>query len=344
MRRYRRTLEAAALATALVVGTAGWASGTAQQPMTGPPPGSAAWRADRSLGLELPDPESASPSEVSAFFGGLSSPQERGLLRRHPGVVGNLDGVPLALRYEANALSVRRDSRFAHLAGRRLLAFDPRGRGLVAEVFGDLERSRRVAVVVPGSDIDAGSYDNPRNPYGTPAGMARQLRTATQERTAVIAWVGYTTPEGVGLGAATGELAEAGAERLVRFGDGLAAEGVATPSVFCHSYGSVVCGLAAARLKAKDLVVFGSPGMRADNVTALGTSARVWAAKDPSDWIGKVPNIRFLGLGHGTDPASEEFGARYVPARDARGHSGYFAPDTTSLRAFAAIAEAGGAA
>ncbi len=88
--------------------------------------------------------------------------------------------------------------------------------------------------------------------------------------------------------------------------------------MFCHSYGSVVCGLAAARLKAKDLVVFGSPGMRADNAAELGTSARVWAAKDPSDWIGKVPHIRFLGLGHGTDPASEEFGARYVPARDAR--------------------------
>ncbi|WP_236240567.1 alpha/beta hydrolase [Streptomyces sp. CC228A] len=344
MRRYRRTLGAAALAAAVVAGTEGWASGTAQQPMTDAPPGSAAWRADRSLGLVLPDPESASPSDVSAFFQGLSATRQRALLRRHPGVVGNLDGVPLTLRYEANALSVRRDGRFAHLAGRRLLAFDPRGRGLVAEVFGDPERSGRVAVVVPGSDIDAGSYDNPRNPYGTPAGMARQLRAATGGRTAVIAWAGYTTPVGVGLDAATGGLAEAGADRLVRFADGLAAEGVVTPSVFCHSYGSVVCGLAAARLKAKDLVVFGSPGMRADNAAELGTSARVWAAKDPSDWIGKVPHIRFLGLGHGTDPASEEFGARYVPARDARGHSGYFAPGTASLRTFASIAESGGAA
>ncbi|GAA4921171.1 alpha/beta hydrolase [Streptomyces coeruleoprunus] len=339
MRRYKRTLVAAALATTVVAGTAGWASGTAQQAMTGPPPGTAEWRADTSLGRALPDPAHASPAEVAGFFRGLSRAQQWALTRRHPAVVGNLDGVPVALRYEANAIAVAHEPRFARLAGRRILAFDPRGRGLVAEVFGDLEHSGHVAVVVPGSDIDAGSYDRARDPYGTPAGMARQLHRATGGRTAVVAWAGYTTPVGVGPDAATGALAEAGAERLARFTDGLAASGVAAPAVFCHSYGSVVCGLAAAQLKAKDLVVLGSPGMRAGSVTALGTTARVWAAKDPTDWISKVPNVEFLGLGHGTDPTSREFGARRVPAADAEGHTGYFAPGTTSLRAFAAIAE-----
>ncbi|MFJ8696119.1 alpha/beta hydrolase [Streptomyces roseolilacinus] len=338
MRRYKRTLVAAALATTVVTGTAGWASGTAQQAMVGPPPGSSAWLADTSLGRALPDPARAAPAEVAAFFRSLDGRQRHRLARRHPGVVGNLDGAPVALRYEANALSASRDARYAHLAGRRLLAFDPRGRGLVAEVFGNLEHSRHVAVVVPGSDIDAGSYDRPRDPYGTPAGMARQLRAATGGRTAVIAWAGYTTPVGVGLDAATGGLAEVGAERLVRLTGGLAATGAAAPSLFCHSYGSVVCGLAAAEVKAKDLVAFGSPGMRAANVAELGTAARVWAAKDPTDWISKVPHVTFLGLGHGADPVSEEFGARRVPAEDARGHSGYFAPGTASLRAFAAIA------
>ncbi|WP_149183255.1 alpha/beta hydrolase [Streptomyces sp. TRM49041] len=338
MRRYKRALVAAVLATTVVAGTAGWASGTAQQAMTGPPPGSSAWRADTSLGRTLPDPARASPSEITAFFRGLTRKDQKQLTWRHPGVVGNLDGVPVALRYEANALAVSRDARYARLKGRRILAFDPRGRGLAAEVFGDLERSRHVAVVVPGSDIDAGSYDRAHDSYGTPAGMAKQLRAATGGRTAVIAWAGYTTPVGVGLDAATGDLAEVGAERLVRLADGLAATGAAAPAVFCHSYGSVVCGLAAAELKAKDLVVFGSPGMRAGNVAELGTSARVWAAKDPTDWISKVPNVEFLGLGHGSDPASDAFGARRVPAGDARGHSGYFAPGTASLRTFAAIA------
>lgn len=338
MHRCRKGLVAAALATTVVTGTAGWMSGTAQQAMTGPPPGSPAWLADTSLGRPLPDPARAAPAEVASFFQGLDQRRRDRLARRHPGVVGNLDGVPVTLRYRANALSASRDARYAHLAGRRLLAFDPRGRGLVAEVFGDLEHSRHVAVVVPGSNVDAGSYDRPRDPYGTPAGMARQLRTATGGQVAVIAWAGYTTPVGIGPDAATGGLAEVGAKRLVRLAEGFAATGVATPSLFCHSYGSVVCGLAAAEVKAKDLVVFGSPGMRAANVAELGTAARVWSAKHPTDWISKVPHVTFLGLGHGTDPASEGFGARRVPAGDVRGHGGYFAPGTTSLREFAAIA------
>lgn len=93
-----------------------------------------------------------------------------------------------------------------------------------------------------------------------------------------------------------------------------------------------------------DLVVLGSPGMRADSVSDLGTDARVWAAKDDSDWIGKVPNVRFLGLGHGEDPAGPAFGARPVPAHDAHGHTGYFAPGTASLAAFADIATGTGTA
>ncbi|GAA2476572.1 alpha/beta hydrolase [Streptomyces gobitricini] len=335
--RWKRTLTALALTTAVVAGTTGWATGNGQRPVTGPPPGSQAWRADTSLGRALPDPASATPRDVAAFFRTLTPAQQRDLAHRHPSVVGNLDGAPVALRYEANATVLRRDARFAHLAGRQVLAFDPRGRGQVAEVYGDLTRSRRVAVVVPGSDIDAGTYDRPTDPYGTPAGMARQLRTAAPG-TAVIAWAGYTTPVGVGLDAATGGLAEAGAARLTRLTDGLAALGAPAPAVFCHSYGSVVCGLAAPRLRARDLVVLGSPGMHAGTVAELGTGARVWAAKDPSDWISKVPNVRFLGLGHGADPASPEFGARPVPATDAQGHTGYFAPGTESLRTFAAIA------
>ncbi|AQU68874.1 alpha/beta hydrolase [Streptomyces niveus] len=343
MRRYRRTLVAVALMATLVSGTAGWAAGSGQQAVDGPPPGSDAWRHDASLGRALPDPETTPPAQVAAFFGTLSALRQRDLAERHPSVVGNLDGVPVELRYRANRIALAKDSRHTRLAapGRQILAFDPRGRGTVAEVYGDLLMSRHVAVVVPGSDIDAGTYDRSGDAYGTPAGMAASLRTATGGRTAVVAWAGYTTPVGVGLDAATGGLAEVGAERLARFTRGLAAAGVRTPALFCHSYGSVVCGLAAAEAEASDIVVLGSPGMRAASAAALGTDARVWAAKDPSDWISKVPNVEFLGLGHGADPAAESFGARRVPARTARGHTGYFAPGTDSLRAFASIATGG---
>ncbi|MFE4689088.1 alpha/beta hydrolase [Streptomyces sp. NPDC056749] len=343
MRRFARTLAAVALAAAVVAGTAGWASGTTQRAMTGPPPGSASWRADRVLGRELPDPGSATSAQVSLFFAGLGEMERQLLLERHPSVVGNLDGAPLELRYRANAraLSASHDFRLTRLAapGRQILAFDPRGRGQVAEVFGDLRSARHVSVVVPGSDIDAGTFDRRNDVYGTPAGMAKSLYAETGPGSAVIAWAGYTTPVGLGLDAATGGLAEAGARRLTRFTEGLSADGLPSPVVFCHSYGSVVCGLAARGLLATDLVVLGSPGMRADDVAGLHTGARVWAAKDDTDWIDDVPHVRVAGLGHGADPAGEAFGARRVPAEDAKGHTGYFAPGTDSLRAFAAIAE-----
>ncbi|MFI6730002.1 alpha/beta hydrolase [Streptomyces atratus] len=344
MRRYARTLVAVAMATTMAAGTAGWASGNAQQALTGPPPGTAAWRADHALGWELPDPGRSTPAEVAAFFRGLSAAQQQALVVRHPLVVGNLDGAPVELRYQANALSLQasHDPRYAHLEEaqrRQILAFDPRGRGQVAEVFGDLRTARHIAVVVPGSDIDAGTFDRTNDVYGTPAGMAKALYAKTGRDSAVVAWAGYTTPVGVGIDAATGSLAEAGAGRLTRFADGLAADGVPAPAVFCHSYGSVVCGLAAPRLRAADLVVLGSPGMRADDVADLHTTARVWAAKDATDWIDDVPNVEVAGLGHGPDPAAPEFGARRVPADDARGHTGYFVPGTDSLRALAAITE-----
>ncbi|TLQ46165.1 alpha/beta hydrolase [Streptomyces marianii] len=361
MRRFRRTLVAAAVAAAVVAGTAGWASGTTQTAVTGPPPGTEDWRADRSLGRALPDPGSATPGEVARFFAGLTEAQRQGLVARHPSVVGNLDGAPVPLRFRANARALG-----AGTDGRQILAYDPRGRGQLAEVFGDLAGTRRVAVVVPGSDIDAGTFDRTRE-------MARSLYEAANDRAggaavnvpprggtgsggtgsggtddragndragsvAVIAWAGYTTPVGVGLDAATGDLAEAGAERLAGFTRGIAAAGAVRPALFCHSYGSVVCGLAAERAGATDVVVLGSPGMRADSVADLHTGARVWAAKAPSDWISKVPNVEFAGLGHGTDPTAPEFGARRVPADDTPGHAGYFAPGTSSLRAFASIA------
>ncbi|MFI8964967.1 alpha/beta hydrolase [Streptomyces sp. NPDC053493] len=322
MRRFTRTLVAAALTAAVVAGTAGWASGNSQQAVTGAPVGTAAWRADG-----LPDLEKLTADQVRDFFGALSPARQAELVRSHPGVVGNLDGVPPALRYAANSRTA--GGRFA---GQQILAYDPRGRGQAVLVYGDLAKAAHVAVIVPGSDVDAGNL-------APLTRKATALREATGGRTAVVAWAGYTTPVGVGLDAATGDLAEAGAERLARFTDGLRAVGAAEPSLFCHSYGSVVCGLAAHEIKAKDLVVLGSPGMRADDVNELGTAARVWAAKDPTDWIDRVPHVEFAGLGHGTDPVDPEFGARRIAADDARGHDGYFAPGTRTLRTFAAIAE-----
>lgn len=370
-RHRARSLITAALMVTVMAGTVGWTVAHEQQPVTGPPPGTAAWRADHSpvpgATGRLPDPTTASPAEIARFFAGLTASQQRTLALRHPSVVGNLDGAPVALRYAANALAIRAErakeraadpkspliDRYTRLLapGRRILAFDPRGRGQVAEVFGDLMAAQRTAVLVPGSDTDLSTFDRTdHRPYGSAAGMARSLRAqmgreAPGVRTAVVVWVGYTTPLGLGPDAATGRLAKAGVPRLDRFLAGLAATAddaaQAPPAVFCHSYGSVVCGLTASRLdgaEISDLVVFGSPGVRADDAADLGPAARVWAARDGSDWVRRVTGFDFLGLGHGEDPTDQSFGARVVSADRAHGHTGYFAPGTESLRNFARIA------
>ncbi|WP_354640150.1 alpha/beta hydrolase [Kitasatospora camelliae] len=362
MPRFRRAVAVAALAATAVLGVGGWAAADGQTPLTGPPPGSAAWSADAVLGRPLPDPATAAPAEVAAFFAALPAGRPEELALRHPRVVGNLDGAPVALRYRANAQALaeerraelvraadgslpervraaarERAERYASLAGRRILAFDPRGRGLVAEVYGDLGTARRTAVVVPGSDVDLMRFDRAQDPYGTPAGMARALYEAAGGQVAVVAWTGYTTPVGVGVDAATERLAAAGGTRLHRFLQGLApATGPVT--LFCHSYGSVVCARAGLGPElAADAVVFGSPGTGLERAADLGVP--LWAAeRNGSDWIGRVPNVSLFGLGHGDDPTAPRFGARVVSSAGSHGHTGYFAPGTASLANFAALA------
>ncbi|PRH80626.1 hypothetical protein C6N75_03130 [Streptomyces solincola] len=363
-----RVLLALVVVVVLVM-TTGWtAVGRGDGPQEPREAAMAAWRHDRIAYRTLPDPDER-PAAISAFFGALTQRQQDRLALRHPYVVGNLDGAPLPVRYRANRIAlraaldderdragdrrlsddghrqaVRRMHRFAALLrpDRQILAFDPAGRGRVAEVFGDLGRAERVSVVVPGVDTNLLTFQKSALKYTAPVGMATSLYQAEREtspstRTAVIAWADYASPAGVGMDAATGRLAATGADRLVDLTEGL--PGSSEVALFCHSYGSVVCGVAAHKLpkRVTDVAVAGSPGMRADNVAGLGTGARVWAARDADDWIADVPYLEVGGLGHGADPVAPEFGARLVSSHGAAGHAGYFVPGTDSLRNFAGI-------
>ncbi|MFF0275130.1 alpha/beta hydrolase [Streptomyces sp. NPDC094447] len=363
-----RTLLALAVVFVMLA-TTGWTTIT-HRPVPGPSREAAlaAWARDRVDHRPLPAP-TASAGVVAAYFARLGSARATALAVRHPLVVGNLDGVPVALRYRANRITLgraldaerdlvrdarlsaegrheaqRRLDRFVSLLrpGRQVLAFDPTGTGRTAEVLGDLTRARHVSVIVPGVDTNLLTFQKTHGRYGAPAGMARSLYRAEREaspgaRVAVIAWADYTAPAGVGVDAMTGRLAEGGAARLVRLAEGL--PGHARVALFCHSYGSVLCGVAAPRLPARvtDVAVAGSPGMRVERAADLRTPARVWAMRDADDWIADVPHLEVGGVGHGADPVAPEFGARLLSARGAVGHSGYFAPGTESLGNFAAI-------
>ncbi|MFH8802222.1 alpha/beta hydrolase [Streptomyces sp. NPDC017936] len=219
---------------------------------------------------------------------------------------------------------------------RGLLTFDGRGAGRVTEVLGDLAHADRVAVLVPGSDTSLDTYERFRTDA---ASLYRRVdgQAPAGGSGAVVAWLGYTTPGTVSATAVTTDRADGAAPALREFLHGLRAltgRPDARITVLCHSYGSVVCGRAAAGLDVDDLVLLGSPGTGADSVTDLRTRARVWAARGGDDWVAEVPHVGVdlfgTTVGFGADPVSASFGARVFTAGDA-GHSDYYRPGSVSL-------------
>ena len=352
----------------LMLATSGWTAIHGHRGSSALEASRSAWEHGSLAGHPLPDTDSA-PSVLASFFASLDAGQRDRLVHRYPLTVGNMNGAPVTLRYRANRLALEKqrkveltrmhDTRLSALGqheagrrmhryealltkGRKILAFDPLGSGRIAEVVGDLDTAERVSVVVPGVDTDLLTFQRTNKMYSAPVGMANSLYKAEQAaspttRTAVIAWADYTAPSGLGIDSATAMRAEEGALRLNALVRAL--PGSSSVALYCHSYGSVLCGVAADELppRVSDIAVAGSPGMRADSVAGLHTSAQVWAARDSDDWIQDVPHLELGGLGHGADPVSADFGARVVSALGAKGHTGYFEPGTESLRNFAEI-------
>ncbi|MDG9702777.1 alpha/beta hydrolase [Streptomyces sp. DH37] len=268
-----------------------------------------------------------------------------------PAALGPLVASPeaLAARYAANRAGIRAAGRAAGRHGdagraaalramaepdRRFLLFDGRDGGRSAEVFGDLSRAGRIAVLVPGSDTGLDRYERLRT-------GARTLLRELDGRSAVVAWLGYETPGTVSPAVLTTGRAEEAAPGLRRFTGELAhARPGARISLLCHSYGAVVCGLAASGLEADALVLYGGPGAGADSAAGLRTRAVVWAGRGGGDWIARVPNVRLelpgATLGLGADPVSREFGARVFDAGGG-GHSDYLVPGSRSLANIARI-------
>ncbi|MYQ45976.1 hypothetical protein GTW40_13050 [Streptomyces sp. SID4985] len=353
----------------VMLATTGWTALHTHRDSTALRSSLAQWERDSIGGHRLPDPTASSPARLAAFFASLTAADRLALADRYPLAVGNMNGAPVTLRYHANRVALdqasetarqrmhdsrlstygqqdaaRRMQRYEALAqpGRHILAFDPDGSGRVAEVFGNLDRAQRISVVVPGVDTDLFTFQRTNRKYSAPVGMAQALHAAERlasprTRTAVIAWADYTSPDGIGVDAATAMRAEDGAIRLNALLGAL--PGRAPVSMFCHSYGSVLCGVAAHGMprRVSDVAVAASPGMRVTKAAQLGTRARVWAMRDATDWVRDVPYLEVGGLGHGADPVSRAFGARVLSAGDAQGHAGYFQPGTDSLRNLARI-------
>jgi len=258
----------------------------------------------------------------------------------------------LDARYATDSGMIEKAARAASRSGNTSLAqsldgmrshhfidFNPAGSGLAAEVIGNLATAKRVVILVPGSDTSLTTFDTrgTASPQGGALALAAQAhRLDPGNHLAIIAWLGYNTPGLLSPAVMTSGDAGQGASALRPLVDALARRGYQV-ALICHSYGSVVCGLAAPHLPVTDIAVVGSPGMDVSSVRAMHTSARVWAGREASDWIRNVPHIQFLGLGFGQDPMDSAFGAR-IFATGSGGHSNYFKPGGISLRNLAYIA------
>jgi pimeloyl-ACP methyl ester carboxylesterase len=232
--------------------------------------------------------------------------------------------------------------------GRHFLFFDPAGDGRTAEVFGDLSRATRIAILVPGVDSTLADFDRGLGGVArrAPGVQGRTLYQQLSKRgndVAVISWLGYNPPEGIGLAAATFGRAKAGATLLTAFvRDVQRQRPGATVTLIGHSYGALVVGLAAPDLpEVSDVVTLGAPAVGAEHAADLG-GARVWSALAPRDWIRRLPQVRLLGLGLGRRPSSAGFGATALPTDGVAGHDYYFVEGSATLRAVTDIVLSGG--
>jgi hypothetical protein len=255
-----------------------------------------------------------------------------------PAYLPPLPDFPVAYRQSADAMRAAGPP-YAGWAssGRRFLSFDATGDGTAAEVIGDLDRADRIAILVPGVNTSLPDFDRGLGGIArrAPSVQARALywqMRATSSRVAVVAWLGYDTPDGIGWNAIREDAAADGAVALTAFADDLHTQRPqARITLIGHSYGAIVAGLAAPRLPyVSEVVALGAPGIGAAHAADLG-GARVWSALAAADWIRRVPQVRAFGLGHGVRPSDPSFGARALPVDGVAGHDFYLEPGSSTL-------------
>lgn len=292
------------------------------------------------------------PRAVREAWDHLTPTERAAIIRAHPEIIGNLDGIPPQARFQINRMRVSecldtlppgdpmRKVLTPYATGKegpsQILFFDPTGDGRIAVVRGNLDTARNVAVVVPG-------IGNEMSGFGGMVGDADRLRYASGNGgrdTAVVAWLGYDTPPGVnspGVIAAAGTgMALVGAPLLVSMVGGLRTSTGAPITIIGHSYGSLVTGEAAKRgLDADRIVFIGSPGTGAETVgdLHLRPGTQVYAGAVEGD---PVSNLRHFG----NDPTDQRFGAIAFDAGNPGGidplkfpglHSQYYTPNSESL-------------
>ncbi len=314
--------------------------------------------------------------QVAEWWAALPPSRRQDLRRDAPSWLGTLDGLPATVRDRANRRLLR-ESRSQALAelrsaaqpgmretlqhlialadrlellervgsqvtghpDRLLVAFDP-ARGHAVVSVGNPETARHVALLVPGmSTTVSADLDSL---VGKAEALQRTATRMTSGPVAVIAWLGYKTPQG--LEAAFTKSARAGSTLLRGTLDGLAQRALVAGrdshvTVIGHSYGSLVAGqtLGVAHHGVDDLVLLGSPGIGVDEADDVRLDdGAVYVAEADRDWIAMLSRF-------GADPGEEAFGAIRLETDGTAereritGHSSYLDAGTESQHNIAAV-------
>ncbi|OUE21188.1 hypothetical protein BFL34_00536 [Clavibacter michiganensis] len=327
-----------------------------------------------------------SVSGVAAWWSGLAEAERRDLAEGMPELVGNLEGIPVVERDAANRRFLDQRERELHASStttpgrgaqqslgrdlamiaevrralepaaggpaRSLLTLDTTWPGRAGVVMGDLDTAAYVSIVVPGmfysvsdrlvdwTDVAARLQQQQTTLLGAGAGAGG---------VATIAWIGYRTPDLLGIGSL--DLAHEGAQYLegaIQGIQGLRRDDPPYLTVIAHSYGSTAAllALSSGRASVDALAVVGSPGGAVRDAGELDVPAgRVF--------VGEAPGDPVIGSSYfGSDPGSASFGAEHfgvggtgaasgVSADGSLagvvGHNSYFDRGTESFRNLALI-------
>jgi hypothetical protein len=307
---------------------------------------------------------------IHEYFDHLDPDDARRLALTEPDLVGNLDGAPFALRFEANRLRMTRDrdlltARIAdgsaregdyvrHATLERMLesrppGIDP-GTGLARStapqrnfaVYGKGAARESVRAVEVLGDLPSASqvlvsvpgFGNKFDRFESlVAGVNRVRDAAGPDETAGIVWLGYDTPQADDLLAVLGtERAVVGGQRLTEFSAALNREiaAGARTTLLAHSYGSVVAGEALQRGAEFDNVIVAGSPGMGSEVTSVES---LGVAKERFFVLRANGDFVTFSQWHGRDPAEFPDASR-LDTGDARGHptlTSYLRPDSEAL-------------
>ncbi|WP_110239772.1 alpha/beta hydrolase [Nocardioides gilvus] len=307
------------------------------------------WSARSRTPPRLPaEVDGAGPREVAKWWRGLDEGARSAALAEHGEGLGSLDGLPAAVRDEANRLSLAAGVLFASakqrdgslnarearslknsravekaLSGgedRALWLHDPGahgGDGRVAIASGDLDEADEVTLLVPGAGSETSGVE------GQVRRLERLLAAAQEagaQDPAGLYWLAYDAPDGpTDPALRTTTRAEEGGEALATAVEGLGATRAGDGwrlTTIGHSYGSTTVATAAATwgLDVDAVALVGSPGAGpARTAEDLGVGANnVFVARDSRDLVGTLGDEGWVGKsgqGLGRDPSSDDFGA-----------------------------------